>query len=77
MNNDDQEELDQLRKEKANREKREAKAAQDEKNAEPEPIYWLTLANGEVVKSTGQMTHYKGIPVVGCARIVEKEETNA
>jgi hypothetical protein len=63
----DRAELEALRAEKAKAD------APPDPDAEPEPIYWLTLANGDVVESTGQMTHYKGIPVIATHRIVEKE----
>lgn len=61
-------ELEQLRREKAL-----ASAPAPDPNEPPKPIYWLHLANGEVIESAGQMTHYKGIQVIGCYPITEKE----
>jgi hypothetical protein len=74
---EEKQELAALRADRKSREAAEKKAAEEAAAAEPEPAYWLTLANGDVIESTGQMTHYKGIPVVSAHRIVEEETTNA
>lgn len=63
----DRRELEALRAE-------HAKNAPPDPDAEPEAIYWLTLANGEVIESSGQMTHYRGVPVIAVHPIVEMEE---
>jgi hypothetical protein len=42
---------------------------------EDEPLpdtHWLHLADGDVIKSKGVMTHYKGIPVIGAYAIPEE-----
>lgn len=50
-----------------------AQVASTTEPEEPKPQYWLHLANGDVIESTGQMTHYKGIQVIGCYPITEEE----
>jgi hypothetical protein len=72
LSDEDRAELDKLRQERADRQAAEEKAKADAP-PDPDPIYWLHLANGEVIESTGQMTHYKGIQVVGAYPITKEE----
>ena len=68
----ERDELENLRREKNQRAEAAAAAAVAE-DAPPEPDFWLTLANGEVVETVGHMTHYKGVPVIAAHRITKKE----
>lgn len=70
---EERDELNKLRAERAARDEQAAKAEADAKANEPAPAFWLHLANGEVIESTGVMTHYKNIPVIGAYPITEME----
>ena len=65
----DRAELAKLRQERADREAQEAAARQAEEDARPDPSHWLTLGNGDVVKSAGTATHVDGVPVVASTPI--------
>lgn len=67
LSTDERAELEALRAEKA------SQPPPPDPDAPPPNVYWLHLANGEVIESAGQMTHYKGIQVIGCYPITEKE----
>lgn len=60
-------ELEQFRAQKL----REAVAALQADEAKP--YLYLHLADGRIIKSAGQMTHYKGIQVIGAYPITKEE----
>lgn len=72
---EDRAELMALREERAQRRAEVEARAKAEKEAEPEPTHWLHLADGRIIESSGQMTHYKGIQVVGSYPITKEEVT--
>ena len=71
LSDEDRAELTALREERGRR----AAEAEAAKAAEPEPYLYLHLADGRVIPSTGQMTHYKGVQVVGAYPITKEEVT--
>lgn len=75
LSDDERAELERLRQDKAARDQADAEAAEKAKADEPDPTHWLHLADGRVIESAGQMTHYKGIPVIGSYPIVEEEKS--
>lgn len=67
LSEDERAELERFRTEAAHKAQAEAQAA----DAPPAPTHVLVLANGSRVETAGQMTQYKGVPVVGAYPIPE------